>query len=75
MLSKKYWGQGLGTEVAQALMEYGFGQLKLKRLICCIVKENRASVNVAAYLGLTFEKEVHPRVGPQLLYSKRLTVD
>ncbi|MBC7879419.1 MAG: GNAT family N-acetyltransferase [Anaerolineales bacterium] len=72
MLSKKYWGQGLGTEIAQALMQYGFEQLKLPRLICCIDKENQASINVATNLGMIFEKEMDTGEGPELLYSKTL---
>ncbi len=29
LISKVYWGQGLGTEAAQAVLEYGFERLKL----------------------------------------------
>ena len=75
MLAKKYWGQGLGTEVAQALIHYGVEQLKLSRLICCIDKEKQASINVARNLGMIFEKEVDTGEGPELLHSKTLTVD
>lgn len=75
MLSKKYWGQGLGGEVTQALMQYGFEQLNLSRLICCIDKENQASIRVAQKIGMNFEKEVNTGEGPELLYSKTLTVN
>ena len=51
MLAEKYWGQGLGTEAAQALMQYGFEELKLPRLICCIDAENLASIRVARIWG------------------------
>lgn len=74
MLAKKYWGQGLGNEVAQALMEYGFEQLKLSRLVCCIDKENQASIKVATKTGMTFEKEVDTGEGPELLYSRIRTM-
>jgi [ribosomal protein S5]-alanine N-acetyltransferase len=69
MLAKQYWGLDLGTEVAHALVEYGFEQLKCSRLICCIDRENQASINVAKNLGMTFEKEVDTGEGPELLYS------
>jgi len=55
-LSENYWGQGLGTEVAQAIVQYGFETLRLSRLICLIDPENQASIKVATKLGMDFEK-------------------
>jgi ribosomal-protein-alanine N-acetyltransferase len=69
MLAKAYWGQGLGTEAAQAIRDYGFEQLRLSRLICLIDRENQASIKVAQKIGMTFEKEVDDGQGPALLYS------
>jgi ribosomal-protein-alanine N-acetyltransferase len=67
--SKEYWGQGLATEVAQVLVQYGFEHLKLSRLICTIERENEASVRVATKIGMTFEKESEDEKGPFLVYS------
>lgn len=69
MLAKAYWGQGLGTEAAQAILDYGFEELHLSRLICLIDAENQASQKVAQKIGMTFEKEVDDGKGPALLYS------
>jgi ribosomal-protein-alanine N-acetyltransferase len=69
-LGREYWGQGLGTEAAQAVLEYGFERLNLSRLICLIDRENRASIKVATKIGMTFEKESADEHGPFLLYSK-----
>lgn len=68
-LSKAYWGQGLATEVAQAIVQYGFERLKLSRLVCLIDRENQASVNVAGKIGMAFEKEGKDETGSFLLYS------
>ena len=68
-LSKGHWGQGLATEAAQALVQYGFEHLKLSRLICLIDHGNQASIRVATKLGMVFEKEGKDEVGPFLLYS------
>jgi RimJ/RimL family protein N-acetyltransferase len=68
-LSKAYWGQGLATEVAQALVHYGFEHLKLSRLICVIDHDNEASIRVATKLGMTFEKETKDEYGPFLVYA------
>jgi ribosomal-protein-alanine N-acetyltransferase len=69
MLARAYWGQGLGTEAAQAILNYGFEQLQLSRLICLIDRDNQASQKVAQKIGMTFEKEVDDGKGPALLYS------
>jgi ribosomal-protein-alanine N-acetyltransferase len=47
MIDKAYWRQGLGAEAAQAVLEYGFNQLGLTRLVCFIDQNNAASIGVA----------------------------
>ena len=58
MLAKEHWHQGLGTEVARAIVEYGLGHLRLPRLICLFDPDNVASRKVAENAGLTYESEV-----------------
>jgi len=70
MLAKEYWGQGLGTEAAQGILDYGFEKLRLARLICLIDRENQASIKVAMNIGMAFEKEGRDEKGPFLLYSR-----
>jgi RimJ/RimL family protein N-acetyltransferase len=72
MIAKEYWGQGLGTEAAQAVLDYGFERLGLARLICLIDAGNRASIRVATKIGMTFEKEGRDEKGPFLLYSRSM---
>jgi RimJ/RimL family protein N-acetyltransferase len=69
LLAKEYWGQGLGTEAARGVLEYGFERLGLPRLICLIDRENPASIKVATKIGMSFEKEGEDEKGPFLLYS------
>jgi ribosomal-protein-alanine N-acetyltransferase len=69
MIAKEFWGQGLGTEAALAILDYGFEQLGLSRLICLIDRENLASIGVAENIGMTFEREGEDEKGPFLLYS------
>jgi ribosomal-protein-alanine N-acetyltransferase len=71
LLAKEYWGQGLGTEAAQGVSQYGFEQLNLSRLICMIHPGNQASINVAVKIGMSLEKEMEDNdKGPYLLYSR-----
>ena len=74
LIAKGYWGQGLATEAAQAILDYGFGQLRLPRLICLIDRENVASIKVATRIGMTFEKEGQDEKGPFLLYSRNQVI-
>ena len=69
MIGKQYWRQGLGSEAAQGILQYGFEQLGLSRLICLIDKDNQASIKVATGMGMKFEKEVDDGMGPAQLYS------
>jgi ribosomal-protein-alanine N-acetyltransferase len=71
-IAEAYQGQGLGTEAAQAILQYGFEKLKLSRLICMIDPENKASQRVAERIGMSFEKQVDEYEGdhlPFFIYS------
>lgn len=59
LLAKEYWGQGLGTEAARAIRDYGFDQLGYTRLISLIDPNNIASQKVATKNGLTYEKDTY----------------
>ncbi len=46
-LAQNFWGQGLATEAAQGILQYGFEKLNLSRMICLIEPENIPSQRVA----------------------------
>jgi ribosomal-protein-alanine N-acetyltransferase len=69
LLAKAYWGRGLGTEAARAILAYGFKQLHLSRLICLIDPANEASINVAVKIGMRLEREAQIDGKPTLVYS------
>lgn len=71
-IAEKYWGQGLGTEAAQAILQYGFTELNLSRLICLIDPENIPSQRVAEKMGMKWERTVEGWEGdniPFYIYS------
>jgi len=51
VLAKKYWSKGLATELAKALVDYGFNQIGLKEICACVDFENIASQNVLLKTG------------------------
>lgn len=57
-LDKKFWNRGYATELVSALIEWGFKNLAIKRLVAVIDPKNTGSRHVAEkcgmrYLGLT----------------------
>ncbi|MBE2184646.1 MAG: GNAT family N-acetyltransferase [Anaerolineae bacterium] len=69
LIDKKYWRQGLGTEAAKAILQYGFEQLHLSRLISMLYPDNYASAKVATNMGMTLEKELEDEFGRFLVFS------
>src|SRR5258706_6764402 len=69
MLAREYCGQGLATEAAKAILQYGFDELKLSRLICVINPGNEASSKVALKIGMTLEIDGDVNGEPTLLYA------
>ena len=72
LLDKSFWHQGLATEAAQGILNYGFEKLNLPRLICLIDPENIASQRVAERIGMMLERKVDGIAGdnyPTLIYS------
>lgn len=68
-ITGSHWGQGLGTEAALAIRDYGFGTLGLTRLVCLIDSDNLASIRVAEKIGMAFEQEGRDEIGLFLLYA------
>lgn len=58
LLSQPYWGRGLGTEAARAIVAFAFDELHLDRLICLFEPENHASRRVAEHVGFTYEGDI-----------------
>jgi len=66
-LAPRVWGHGYATEAARALVDYGFGELSLRRIVALILPDNARSRNVASKCGLILE-------GPGRFYGLDLVV-
>ena len=58
-LRRDHWGQGIGTEVANALLRFGFEDLGLHRIVADCAAENIASARVMQKAGM--RQEAHFR--------------
>ena len=54
-LSPDHWGKGYATEALQAIIEFGFTELRLNRISTGVFAGNEASVRVQEKCGLTLE--------------------
>ncbi|OOE12553.1 GNAT family N-acetyltransferase [Fictibacillus arsenicus] len=55
VLSKEYWGKGLITEAARAIISFGFESMDLVRIQARCFLENKGSEQVMKKLGMSFE--------------------
>ena len=54
-LNPKYWGQGIAVEASIKVLEWGFKELRLKRIECNAYVNNHNSMRVCEKLHLRFE--------------------
>jgi len=52
------WSCGFGSEIGAALLGLSFERLKARRVWCKIMSANKASIKLAARIGMRFEKQV-----------------
>lgn len=57
-LAPTYWGRGLATEAARALIDFGFDTLRLHRIAAWCIAENVGSARVLEKLGMHQEGRV-----------------
>jgi ribosomal-protein-alanine N-acetyltransferase len=50
-LARAYWGRGLATEAGRALVNFGFNELHLSKIVTAVQIGNDASVRVLEKLG------------------------
>ena len=55
--SKISWGKGLGFESAKKVLNYGFSELGLEKVVGLTAEENHGSVRILEKLGFKFEKK------------------
>jgi RimJ/RimL family protein N-acetyltransferase len=66
-LAPRAWGRGYATEAARALIDYGFGELRLERIVALILADNTRSRRVAEKCAMSLE-------GPGRFYGLDLLV-
>ncbi|HWS56158.1 MAG TPA: GNAT family N-acetyltransferase [Pyrinomonadaceae bacterium] len=69
-LKREFRGAGLAGEAARAVIEYGFAECGLSRIVATIDPANAASVRVADKLGMTHREDRLDEHGlPEAVYA------
>ena len=58
IINKEYWGQGLGREIAQTLIVYGFDTLGLKKIVAEIDPQNTPSIKLVEKCGFQYNRTI-----------------
>lgn len=68
-LANEYWGQGLATEAATAVLKHGFETLGFPRIVATVQSPNHASIRVIEKLGMLPESAMSRDGREVVLYS------
>jgi [ribosomal protein S5]-alanine N-acetyltransferase len=64
----EFWGRGLATEIARAVLHVGQDRLRLKSIVAITLPANTASQRVMTKAGLAYEREIVHDGLPHLLF-------
>lgn len=74
-LASRYCGQGYATEVAKAVLHYGFDNLGFEEIVSYAVASNQGSQRVMEKIGMKYDPQgdfAHPELSKEHLYSKHV---
>ncbi len=57
-IDRAFWGRGLATEAARAMLGYGFNKLGRHRIVAVVHPDNAASIRVIVKTGLRYERTI-----------------
>jgi [ribosomal protein S5]-alanine N-acetyltransferase len=70
-LAPPYWGRGLATEAAGAVMNAAFKNLSVERIVAIAVPENYASRRIMQKIGMRYERMARHKGFRVVLYAAR----
>lgn len=74
-LAPTVWGAGLGTELAEKIVAYGFGTLGLTEVHATVASENTASLALLGRIGFAHVRDIEEADGGiTRVLTRRLTV-
>jgi ribosomal-protein-alanine N-acetyltransferase len=69
VLHKAHWNKGFATELATALIDWGFKNLSVNKLIALIATDNKKSQHILEKVGMRYVKNIKSEGEDFLLYE------
>ena len=69
-LRSPFWGTGLATQMAKAVLDVGFDQIELETIIAYTLNDNARSRRLLDRLGFSYEREIEHAGLPHALYRR-----
>ncbi|MCB2299339.1 GNAT family N-acetyltransferase [Clostridium tagluense] len=57
-LFEEHYGKGYATEIGKAIIEYGFKNMNINKIVATVNKDNEVSKRVLDKMGMCFEYEI-----------------
>lgn len=69
IIHKKHWNKGYATEIAKALIDWGFTNLNITKLIALARIDNKKSQHILEKIGMHYVKQIHSEGEDFLFYE------
>jgi ribosomal-protein-alanine N-acetyltransferase len=67
---KRYWGRGLASEAAKAMLDFGLKRRALRRVVATIDPGNRASIRIVEKCGMKYQgQRLDEHNLPEVVYA------
>ena len=67
-VSSAHWNMGFATEMSDAALKVGFGELGVGRIVAFTLPHNKGSRSVMEHCGLTYQRDIVHSGLPHVLY-------
>jgi RimJ/RimL family protein N-acetyltransferase len=64
-----HWNEGFATEMSEAALKVGFGELNLKRIVAFTLPHNKGSRSVMEHCGFIYQRDIIHAGLPHVLYQ------
>jgi len=68
-LAPPFWGRGLASEAATAVMKFALKNLPVERIVAIAIAENRASRRIMEKIGMRYERTISHKGYRVVLYA------
>ena len=68
-VSSGHWNKGFATEMSEAALKIGFGELRLERIVAFTLPHNKGSRSVMEHCGFTYQRDILHAGLPHVLYQ------